>query len=378
MVSARPNGLLLGAGASCEIGMPLVWQLSEELRRGIQLADLRALNRDIWLPRGDGYPLSVVEEVYSMLDHPDVHYEALLGYLEAQQLRGNENLQHYHGLRLRLIEIVYHILLSRHLKAPDPSKDARRLFGIAALARTAKPLWVFSLNHDMFVEMMAAEFRVVLNTGFEETFLTIPTTPGQRGVRARVMSADEINQNRWRFLAPGDDGINLLKIHGSLDMFAAFRSPDDLLRIEPELDKGAAGVLAPLRLLNEHVGANLPFHFTNGLVYEDAGGALQFLKRSIVSGVFKFIPERSEQVLPPAWMNWFRNYLAQVNTLAVVGYGLGDIHINTVLREWLEIAAHRTVQIVSPDIKAIPAPFLHLAPQVTLVRAKAIEYFSQF
>lgn len=36
------------------------------------------------------------------------------------------------------------------------------------------------------------------------------------------------------------------------------------------------------------------------------------------------------------------------------------------------------MQIVSPGAEEIDSPFLHVAPQVTLVRAKALEFLDQF
>jgi hypothetical protein len=54
---------------------------------------------------------------------------------------------------------------------------------------------------------------------------------------------------------------------------------------------------------------------------------------------------------------------------------MGDPHINTVLREWLELSPGRHIEIVSPNLQDVPLFLLHLSPQVTLTRSDATQYF---
>lgn len=64
-----------------------------------------------------------------------------------------------------------------------------------------------------------------------------------------------------------------------------------------------------------------------------------------------------------------------VDCLICIGYGFGDLHINTSLREWLDASAHRSLEIVNPGIRDIPSGLLHLAPQITLSQSGAAEWF---
>jgi len=59
--------------------------------------------------------------------------------------------------------------------------------------------------------------------------------------------------------------------------------------------------------------------------------------------------------------------------LVCIGYGFGDIHINGIIRRWLEISGDKRLEIVDPYINGIPSFILHLAPQITLTKANATD-----
>jgi hypothetical protein len=73
----------------------------------------------------------------------------------------------------------------------------------------------------------------------------------------------------------------------------------------------------------------------NEISYADDQGVMQFLLRSLLAGAFKF-DARGSQVLPKSMLKHFRQNLNFMSTLVCIGYGFGDLHINAVLREWLE------------------------------------------
>ena len=94
------TGLFLGAGASCEVGMPLVWELTSEITNWLTATKLRSLNED-WRTQRSGFSDEVINDLAWMLEQrPAVHYEAILGHLEVQFRRQREPrlAQEYHGL----------------------------------------------------------------------------------------------------------------------------------------------------------------------------------------------------------------------------------------------------------------------------------------
>lgn len=101
------TGLLLGAGASYEVGMPLAARISRDLGSWLTPAKLRCFNAH-WRSAGAGCPDAVIDDLANVLVQPNMHYEAILGYLETQSGRHQmrEFHQGYHGLHAWLVEMV--------------------------------------------------------------------------------------------------------------------------------------------------------------------------------------------------------------------------------------------------------------------------------
>ena len=179
------------------------------------------------------------------------------------------------------------------------------------------------------------------------------------------------------FFSHGARGVNLLKIHGALDIFT-FRNGKDLLKIPP-LGNGVDGPLETLRSTNEELvyRPDVPIRATNEIAYADQTGELQFLRRSLLAGAFKFNSQHS-QVLPTHLLQHFRSYINNIYTLVCIGYVFADDHINKIIREWLEFSRVRRLEIVAPDIDSVPQSFLHIASQIKLHTSTATDYFDEY
>jgi hypothetical protein len=376
------TGLFLGAGASYEAGMPLVWELTRELKAWLTPDKLRQLNHG-WRQQGGGHPDNVIEDFASLLQRADLHYESILGYVETQFRRHQQNQQDYHGLYSWLVQMVYAILYARHVKNSAFLTRHLRLYrGIKTLAEQNKPLWVFSLNHDLIIETLAATFEIPLHTGFSQRAISLPRRD-KSGVqigelRANVLSEDELTSGSFFYPNPPESGIYLLKIHGALDVFT-FNDGKDVLKLVPE-EGSLESILDMLSGANEQLFYPVPgspngrVNTTNEIAYADQSGEMQFLRRSLLAGAYKFDTRRS-QVLPHAILRQFEVNINFVSRLVCVGYGFGDLHINSVIRQWLEFTSARHLEIVNPTITEIPSFLLHLAPQITLVASGAADYF---
>jgi hypothetical protein len=377
------SGLLLGAGFSYEAGMPLVWEVTSEFRRELMPEVFRALN-GLRATHGNGWSTNVVDDVCLVLQRPEMHYESILGYIEAQYRRGHPShiQQEYHGAYSWLVEGIYHLLHLRHVhNAAKIAHWIRLLDGVSHLASKNAPLWVFSLNHDLLVEALAARHSIPLNCGFPDGPIRLPRRD-KRGIKIGELVADTISQasleaGQRGFFREGETGINLLKIHGSLDVFAS-QEGKELIRLLPN-DSTPLGVFESLRLVNTELRYVEPAHpngqigVTNEIVFADDNGEMRFLRRTLLSGAYKFDQHR-DQVLPKRVLEDFRLNLNKLSNLICIGYSFGDLHINKVVREWLEWGADRTVQIVDPGIQSVPGVLLHLSPQVELRSEKAVDY----
>ena len=276
------------------------------------------------------------------------------------------------------MDIVSYVLYLRHVN--NAGSIQRRLSyysGLSVLADHNRPLWIFSLNHDVIIECLASSLGIPLKAGFTNERVSLPRR-NQRGevignLKAEVLPGDQLQNSAMPFFQPGTPGINVLKIHGALNVFT-FRDGKDLLRILP-IGDGSDGPLVALRAANEELqnGPELRVKALNEIVYADEADEIQFLRRSLLAGAFKFNP-RHTQVLPPRLIEHFRSNLNFLQSLMSIGYGFGDDHINVVIREWLEFSKDRRLVIVAPGVTSVPATFLHVAPQVEWYSVNATDY----
>lgn len=142
-------------------------------------------------------------------------------------------------------------------------------------------------------------------------------------------------------------------------------------------EPSVAGVIDALRAANEdlrNIGdGTMPYKTTNEITYADEMGQVQYLRRSLLAGAYKF-DKRVSQVLPHAMLHAFKTHIQSVSKLVCIGYGFGDSNINDVMRDWLERNPERRLEIVNPYIKDAPPFLLHVAPQVLLTKRRASDY----
>lgn len=361
--------------------MPLAWDLTKELTNWLAPTKLRELNAN-WRRQGHGYADAVIEDFAEILADPDTHYEAKLGYLQTQQQRNRDLAQSYNGLYVWLVELVYMLLYFRHVgNVPYIEHGLCYYRGLADLADAHKPLWVFSLNHDVLVECIAAHYGVPLSAGLSESS-TLPcrlpdgSPEGELAIESRAIA--EVERQAFNFAPHGTRAINLLKIHGSLDVFVA-DDATQLVRILPR-EPTPAGIIGALKLAHENLFYEVNGHrvkATNEIAYADRDGEMQFLRRSLLAGAYKF-DQRGGQVLPEVMLKQFQATLNYVSELICIGYGFGDNHINDALRRWLEFRAERRLVCVSPGNPQVPQFLMHVRPQVTCEASTATEYLERF
>ena len=375
------TGLLLGAGASFDVGMPLASELTKELKNWLTPSKLLWLN-DCWLQQGRGYSNTTINDLARILAFENMNYEHIAGYLEVQkerqQLRSNE----YHGLLAFLSEMIYVLLMERHVLNVDRiERNIRCLDGIKAFVENNRPLWILSLNHDLVVECFSTKEGIPLKCGFSEETIQLPHR-NRNGIKtgetiAHVTRREQLAKNTLDFFQKGEEGINLLKIHGSLDEFA-FNDGQDLLKIIPN-DNTVSGVIAELQRVNNEVKFVDPrwpggiVKATNEIVYADIVGKPQFLRRTPLLGAFKF-QIQANQTVPKELQGFFGQTLNYLTSLVSIGYSFGDTHVNQAVRDWLEGNDTRHLTIVDPAVEFVPTTFGHLYPQIELIKSRATDF----
>ena len=376
------TGLLLGAGASFDIGMPLVKELHRDLKRYMTPDKLQS--RNLWQKsRGGGAPDEAIEVLIALLHRYDLDYEHIIGNLEVRSHRTVER-QGFSYLRDYMSESVYFLLLEWHENKKDfVKRNIGILDGIKELCHMNSPLWVFSLNQDLIMECFSAYSGIPISCGFTSEVEALPLRDESGAeigdLEAWVLPSEQVDRLAYHFFKSGEEGINLVKIHGSLDVFST-RDGKDFLKLIPASD-GVEGVIDTLLIANKDLRPNGPeatVRAINEIMYADHLGEIQFLRRTPLTGAFKF-QKGHNQVIPQQFFTNFEGSLNHLSTLICIGYSFGDFHVNSAIREWLELHGERSLVIVDPHCCRIPDPFLHLAPQVeTIIEKSATDYLDEY
>jgi hypothetical protein len=379
------TALLLGAGASRELGMPLRDELNAEIVAWLTPTSLRKINTT-WRARGYGHPDQIIDDLARILESSEFDYESLLGQWEAQYIAdaGNARGLSYHTLYAWLAQVVSLALYRRQVSNRDSFRDGLPFFaGLQPLVRDNAPLWVFSLNHDVLVECIAAHFGVPVNCGFPSHTIALPCRKGPGTIIARLqadmLSEAEQADAALPFFPPGTPGINLLKIHGALDIFA-FGDSHDLLKLKPEAHSFDA-IIDALQIANEGLldpGLSPdPLSVTNQIPFIDQNGELRVLRRTLLASA-ALLADPYPQLLQRRFLEYFRANLAQVDQLIAIGYGMADAEVNDIVQDWLASSPHRRLEIVIPRVQEVPAYLLPLSAQITLTPSSTTIYFEQF
>ncbi len=345
-------GLFLGAGSSYEVGMPLVWEFSSTLRKNV----LSRLNTNLFdFNENEG----LRNDFISLLSDESKHYEEVVGELESLYLSKKYDTQEIWGVIIQLVECIQLLLLEEQENTSELLKlKSIDYYGMVSLLNSYKGFDVFSLNHDLVMEEICNFYKIPYKDGFHEA-----VTNYDHITDFGVLNKDQIDEKQFDFFESGEVGINIVKLHGSLDTFAA---EDKKLYIKTRGKEGVAGscitaVNTSMRFMTEN-----STRATNELLVTDKSGEVQMLRRSLLSGANKF-KGKFEQIIPVSFLEIFRERLRRIGHLAVIGYSFGDSHINDVLDSWMA-EGDRKITIYDPFRKSPPESLAKHESNVELVQ----------
>ena len=213
------KALFLGAGASYDCGMPLVWELTAELKRWLTPEKLISFNES-WISQGGGLHHDVTSLMIRLLNNNELHYENIIGAIEVEcsRERDHNKRQNYYSALAFLLQSVHGLLSERQIKNTNFTLNALNDFSsIKKLAEENKPLWFFSLNHDCIIEMLAAKAGIPIKSGFnEEIIVNIKDKYGiKHDILFEMLNRESISKNNYDFLGLGEFGINIVKLQAS-------------------------------------------------------------------------------------------------------------------------------------------------------------------
>jgi hypothetical protein len=214
--------LLLGAGFSYDLGMPLVTELTEvflgifEEKSAINFAKKISTHN----PYGNDRTIkeeAITEGIKLILEYKKNkvgNYEYLLSQLQNLRGRNQSDRDSYHYLTAHFYGLIHKILTYYQIESYSILYPKNYPFysKLSNLLSEEGETWIFTLNHDMYIECLALDLKIPISYG-DSTNTTSFFTNSRNEIKLTRSIKDQIlNAN----FIKGKSGINLIKIHGGL------------------------------------------------------------------------------------------------------------------------------------------------------------------
>lgn len=370
------QALFLGAGASFDCGLPLTWELTAEIQRWLTPERLAAYNAG-WEEQGAHWNEVVIARLNELVADDERDYEQVLQVLahESQTAAYDFLQRDFQQAYSFYAQIVYAFLLERQAKNFNFTSVVLKDYeSIKTLLELNRPLWIFSTNQDLVVELLAARMSIPLKCGLRDSkTITVGDGAATREITFEQLRGNEETAPEPDFFSPGEYGINLVKLHGSLDMFFTDNG-HTLLKVKPDAQRLADYVadLVFVNQVNQALTLKQNGVVTNRSLYQDAQGKLQFLERSLIAGYRHIV-----QGNPPGLFDPYRimeRILPQLEELIVIGSRLENSAVNQRLAEWVSDDRCRLL-LVDPIHRDLPRVLEKSEGNIRPVRQGATEFF---
>lgn len=358
--------LLLGAGFSYDLGMPLSSELTEIFLRPFNWFTARTVARNLAEkdPYSKGRPInqSAIQRAFGLLldrkKQGCSNYEKLLEELEelhhAPRTRQTDR-DSYHFVFSFLYDLIYGILYAYQLDAYSTlyTRNRQQYAQLRNLLCTDRPTWIFSLNHDLFVECLAIDQGIPISYGDSQK-ISFPRSNLHRRDRLQLTcsSPADFTTDGPGWLRNGM-GINLVRLHGGL---AEQAYKDGTVLCNPSLEcEGSAQLIAELQRIESMAYYSRGQRVPSGRhrVITGPDGSLDIICRTMLTGGRKYSkttkPKKGEEKL-----HLLEEVLKTTKELTVVGYSFGDAHVNHRLSNAMVLNPQLKIRSVDPKGKRCP------------------------
>lgn len=354
------KGLLLGAGFSFDLGMPLVSEFSDTL---FSFFNDTKMTHIINSMRGHrpysndrtlcNTTLNKFIEIYNeFLNSNNKNYEELFKIIEDLSLssRVAQETRHYFLAKLRNIINELFLIYQRETYLYYLLNRDKYKWLIDEFSKDE--LWVFTLNHDILIEMLCLDYDIPLHEGYFHTFQVPQSNQNLKDVfEFGRVEATEKNVDNLNY-PTNSKGINLLKIHGGLNEYFQGDEKSGRYRLLFPL-ANCKNSLEYLTKLEQFV--HNPHYYINGqkpnieseICFSDFEGKMQFMRPYILTGSKKYHATLSDHRHEEK-IKLFSSGLGKIDELYIIGYSFGDKHINHRLSHAMHLNDNLKVMIVNP------------------------------
>jgi hypothetical protein len=359
------NGLLLGAGFSYDLGMPLAVEVTEVFLNLFTEETVERMAKAMSLrqPYGAGRPVdpkAITAGWDSLLAYKrngGMNYEAFLAEIENKAGLGSPTQPErdsYHSLFDYFYRVIHTILdLYQEVSYAVLYGKNKDCFSALKTFISDEETWVLSLNHDLNFEFLALDFGIPITYG-DDHELEFPVSNLELSHRIAFTYTERKGWGAHHLgFLNGTPGFNLIKLHGGL---SEFTYQDGTLLCNLHLDKPSSLQLAQNFLLYRRMA-----YYEHGeavvmgqdRAISDLTGKFDLISKSMLTGGRKFsgtskIKEGEEK------LQILDGVLSGLDEFTIIGYGFGDEHINFRLSNAMLLNPKLRIMIVDPFRIDIP------------------------
>ncbi len=353
------KGLLVGAGFSYDFGMPLGKELTEVFLGLFNKRNVRSLA--VVLSKNSPYsedrPINkeaILEGLGLLLEYKkrnESNYEELFSELQKLGDSSNKNQSDkdsYHYLFSIFYDIVYSILSIYQFEsyAVLYTKNKQWFSKFSSLL-SDEETWVFTLNHDLYMECLAVDLNIPITYG-DRKDISFPVSNQKMDnvINFTYSEGGNIDKDILGFFK-NEYGINLVKLHGGL---SELDYKDKSVICNQSLKKNNSSELIHdfKRIENMayfHEGKKIPSG--KDRVITNSEGELDIISKSMLTGGRKYSKttnaKKGEEKL-----KILDEVLDELDELTIIGYGFGDSHINNRISNAMVRNNNLKLRIVNP------------------------------
>lgn len=375
------NGLLLGAGFSFDLGMPLTSELTDDFlsifRRDNEKKTVAALSKaSPFSPERPINDKAIAAGINLLLQYKEKgcrNYEEIIGAIQKGEGLAKptslSDTDSYHFLFAKLYEIIHAILVMYQNASYGIIYEVNKKWfsDFSSLLGDAET-WIFSLNHDLYVECLAADLCIPISYGDTgQISFPVDNRNLKNLIEFGTSVCRELSLESSGYIH-GSQGINLIKLHGGI---SELHYQDRALICNLTLhDKKSPQLIAEFnrQLSMGFYANNQKVPGTQDRCITDLNGELEIIRASMLTGERKY--SRTSKIIEgEEKLKLFDDALLAIDELTIIGYSFGDEHINFRLTNAMVLNKKFKITIVDPAIKSFPDCIKQFDYDGRLVRA---------